>query len=276
MTHRDNRAADAVYPVDDGRDDLVGRLQHELRKPGAYALPLRLFIGVGWLRACAEKLDDPGWSDGSSLHAFLAGQATGGQVVFPGYLELMQTVFIPGAPLLTWIITLGQLLVGLALLTGTLTNAALLGGLFMNLNFVLAGKPDPSAFYLVIQSALLLTNAGATFGVDAWLSRYLRLDRRHPILGWAIARHRRCRTHVTFQRRCYLGIAAMSLGGAGLALANAHDFTSAGSVKDPAMVLMVLSLTWAISALIGYARRAEPRPRASAGVAAGLGRLLEA
>lgn len=236
----------------------MNRLQHELRKPGAYALPVRLFIGIGWLRACAEKMVDPGWRDGSSLHAFLAGQADGGEVAFPLYLDLVRNVFIPGAPVLEWIVCVGQLLIGLALVTGTLTNAALLAGLFMNLNFVLIGKPDPSAFYLVIQSALFLTNAGATFGVDGWLSRYVRLDRRHPILGCVIARHRRCRTHLTLQRRCYLAVAAVALGSAGFGLAHARDFSPGGSVKDSALVLVVLALTWAVSALIGYVRCTAP------------------
>jgi uncharacterized membrane protein YphA (DoxX/SURF4 family) len=239
------------------------RLRHELRKPGAYALPLRLFIGIGWLRASAEKMVDPGWRDGATLQAFLAGQLHGSDVSFPLYLDLIRNVFIPTAPVLDWIIGLAQLLVGLALVTGTLTNAALLGGMFMNLNFMLAGKPDPSAFYLVIQSALFLTNAGATFGVDGWLSRYLRLDRRHPILGCAIARHRRCRTHFTLQRRFYLAVAAVSLGAAGIGLANARDFSPGGSVKDPALVLVVLALTWAVSALIGYVQRSEPPSRSA-------------
>jgi thiosulfate dehydrogenase (quinone) large subunit len=235
--------------------------QDELRKPGAFALPLRLFIGVGWLRAFAEKLADPGWRDGSSLHVFLAGQIDDGQVSFSLYLALMRDVFMPGERLLDWTISIRQLLAGIALVTGTLTNAALLGGIFMNLNFMLAGRPDPSAFYLIIQSALLFTNAGATLGVDGWLSRNFRLDRHHPILGVAIARHRPCRTHLTLQRRCCLLVAALSLGCAGFGLAFGRDFSAGGSVKDPALVLVVLALTWAVSAAIGYVQCAVPRPR---------------
>jgi uncharacterized membrane protein YphA (DoxX/SURF4 family) len=189
-----------------------GRLQHELRKTNCASLapsPCRCdcsSASVG--SALAEKLADPGWRDGSSLHVFLAGQIDDGQVSFSLYLALMRDVFMPGERLLDWTISIGQLLAGIALVTGTLTNAALLGGIFMNLNFMLAGRPDPSAFYLIIQSALLFTNAGATLGVDGWLSRHFRLDRRHPILGVAIARHRPCRTHLTLQRRCCLLVAA--------------------------------------------------------------------
>jgi hypothetical protein len=38
-------------------DDRVLRfIKQELSKKGAYLLPLRLFIGMGWLRAFAEKV----------------------------------------------------------------------------------------------------------------------------------------------------------------------------------------------------------------------------
>src|SRR4028119_729300 len=46
--------------------------RQELSKDGAYLLPLRLFIGMGWLRAGSEKIPDPGWEDGTELTAFPA------------------------------------------------------------------------------------------------------------------------------------------------------------------------------------------------------------
>ncbi len=53
-------------------DDRVLRfLKRELCKEGAYLLPLRLFIGLGWLRAFAEKVADPDWLGGVALAAFL-------------------------------------------------------------------------------------------------------------------------------------------------------------------------------------------------------------
>ncbi len=69
---------------------------------------------------------------------------------------------------------IGQLLVGAAILLGLFTNAALLGGLFMNLNFILAGAPNPSAFYFVIQVALFIGGTGAIIGLDQLLGRRIR------------------------------------------------------------------------------------------------------
>ena len=40
-------------------DRLLRFFKKELCKEGAYLLPLRLFIGMGWLRASAEKIVDP-------------------------------------------------------------------------------------------------------------------------------------------------------------------------------------------------------------------------
>jgi len=149
---------------------LLSYLETELLKSNAFLLPLRLFIGLGWLRAGAEKLIDPAWLSGDKLVDFLNIQLAIDAVYFPFYETLILQLFEPNALLLSWIVLIGELLVGIAILTGTLTNLALLGGLFMNLNFVLAGVVNPSAFYIVIQYVLLTTNAGATLGLDGILS----------------------------------------------------------------------------------------------------------
>lgn len=131
-------------------------------------LPLRLFIGIGWIRASSEKITDTEWHDGTALSTFLEEHLAGGEIVFPLYQDLVTDVFLPNASVLGWIIIVGQFLVGVAVLTGTFSNIGLLGGLFMNLNFLLAGAVNPSAFYMVIQSVLFISNTAAVLGVD-WL-----------------------------------------------------------------------------------------------------------
>jgi hypothetical protein len=37
-------------------------VRHEALKDGMYLVPVRAFIGIGWLRAFAEKITQPGWS----------------------------------------------------------------------------------------------------------------------------------------------------------------------------------------------------------------------
>ena len=156
-------------------------------------MPLPAFVGLGWLRASAEKLTDPNWRDGTTLAGFPRGQVERDAVPFPFYEAVIADVFLPHAAALGSVVLLGQLLAGLGILVGALTNAALLGGLVMNLNFLLAGAPNPSAFYVVIQLALLLANAGAVLGVDAHLARTVRspLIAAQPASGRAGSRGRR-------------------------------------------------------------------------------------
>ena len=82
----------------------------------------------------------------TAVAAFLGERLARGAVALPPYEALVAGIFLPHAPTLGWLIMAGQPLAGLALLTGALTRAALLGGLFMNFNFLLAGEPNPSAF----------------------------------------------------------------------------------------------------------------------------------
>ena len=256
-------------------------LRQAVREDGAYLVPLRLFVGLGWLRACAEKVIDPGWRDGSSLAAFLSHHVAAGEVAFPWYETLIAQVFLPHATPLALLIVLGQFLAGVAIAAGGLTNAALLGGFFMNLNFLLAGAPNPSAFYIVIQVTLLLTNAGAILGLDAGLAKII-----HPplLVAQPLAERRRRRW-----RAPVLPIGAILLVTAVYALAYVTDWSPAGSVEDPAMIVVILallSLAWAtIASLRQDARgrrmlrqrdtRSRPRQGRHLRGAAGIPRLRQ-
>jgi uncharacterized membrane protein YphA (DoxX/SURF4 family) len=216
-------------------------LEAELLKGNAFLLPLRLFIGLGWLRAGVEKLIDPAWTSGATLPLFFQAQMGADAISFPFYERLITQIFEPNALVLSWIILLGELLAGVAILTGTLTNVALLGGLFMNLNFVLAGVVNPSAFYIVIQGALLSANAGATLGGDAILARYGRSLLSTVPFTSEIGKR-------------WLGKWTLLLGGllcslaATLVVPYIRDF-GPHSVDDPAMLLFILLMLGAM--LIG-------------------------
>ena len=233
---------------------VVQAVRQETLQEGVYLVPVRAFIGIGWLRAFAEKAIDPGWSDGTRLMAFLEHQLDAGRIVVPPYQALVTDVFLSHALTLAWIVTLGQLLAGIAIASGTLTTAALLGGIFMNFNFLLAGVPDPSAFYIVIQVVLLSAGTGAVLGVDARLGQRVRFFAACP---------RGREPNVSIVPATALALAALAFGCALYATLHIRDWTPAGSVHDPAAVLAVLAFmvaSWAlIAALRGASRSATER-----------------
>lgn len=145
-----------------------------------YLVPLRLFIGLGWIRAAMEKLLDSHWRDGSKLLSFFETQIANNHVPFPNYQLLMETLFSQHVLLMSWLVALGQLFAGIAIFTGTLTTAALLGAIFLNVNFMLAGRVNPSAFYLMMEIVLLQSKAGNLWGLDPWLSTKARLLATYP------------------------------------------------------------------------------------------------
>lgn len=215
-----------------GVERVATSIQAAVLQEGAYLVPLRLFIGLGWLRACAEKMADPGWKDGSTLAAFLHERVATGTVAIPPYAWLIEHVFLPHAAALALVVLLGQLLAGAGILLGALTNAALLGGLFMNLNFLLAGEPNPSAFYIVIQAVLLLVNVGAVLGIDARLAARVR----SPLLAAQPPGLRTLRPG----HRPTVAAAVMALVVAAYALTHVTNWDPEGSVEDSAMILATL------------------------------------
>jgi thiosulfate dehydrogenase (quinone) large subunit len=228
---------------------VLGAFRSEAGKDGILLVPLRLFIGLGWLRAFAEKASDPTWWDGTQPAAFLAERVARGEVALPPYEGVVTGFFLPQAAVVAWVLMAGQLLAGLAILSGTLTNAALLGALFMNLNFLLAGEPNPSAFYVVIQAALLLAGTGSVLGVDSRLGGVVC----HPLLT---ARPSAAARSAIAQRWAATA-GALALGFAVYALTQVSDWTPAGSVHDPAMILATLAGMAAGWAAIAWLRGQE-------------------
>lgn len=225
---------------------IVRFVYFELLREHAYLLILRLFMGIGWIRTCLEKLQEAGWWDGTALSTFLQGQMITGKVVFPFYQDLITNVFVPHAQVFGLITMFGEGLIGLAILTGTFTNFALLNAIFMNLNFIMAGAIDPSAFYLIIQSVLFISNTGAILGVDILLSKKIPF-------ALLVAQPKFELKYLLVEKLSFLGLVLVS----GLiALYSTFYVTdwSPTSVKDPAMIIVVLATFGALSSFITFLR----------------------
>jgi thiosulfate dehydrogenase [quinone] large subunit len=149
----------------------VGPTRPGRRLLGA-TLPLQLFLAAGWLRAGVEKVIAPDWWTGDSLRGFLEEQRPH---MLPWFRPLADGIFDPLAPVVAWAVLWIQLGIGACLLTNRHVQRALWAGIALNVCFVMAGRVNPSAFYLVMEVALLfaLSRAvGETIAVRraiAWL-----------------------------------------------------------------------------------------------------------
>ncbi|HUP18086.1 MAG TPA: hypothetical protein VM848_18805 [Acidimicrobiia bacterium] len=216
-------------------------LQREARRPTAYLVPLRWFIGIGWLRASAEKLVDPTWHNGEAIRAFVENAARPG--AFPEFETFLHSIVEPAAPVIAWVVVALQLYCGAGILLGRSTNAALLTGIGMNLTFMLAGVPNPSAFYVLIQLILFSAGAGAIMGFDGRATA--------PNRSLLIA----ARADNTASRpndRWWLGgLASVLLAVSAYSFGHGRDFSPAGSINDPALVLGTVA---ALGGLIFFIR----------------------
>jgi thiosulfate dehydrogenase [quinone] large subunit len=113
----------------------------------------QLFIGLGWMRAAAEKVIEPDWWSGDVVEQFVLRN----EAQTLGWFEPVTTFMVlPNLVIVSLLVLLAQLGAGLSLLTGRYLGVGLTVGVFLNLTFVAAGAVDPSAFYLIIQAALFL------------------------------------------------------------------------------------------------------------------------
>lgn len=198
-----------------------------------YLFPLRLFIGIGWLRAGAEKWLEPTWTNGTKLSTFLTSYVAEDMIAFPFYKSLVVNLFEPSSLSLSYIIMIGQLLVGIAIITGTLTNLALLAGIFMNLNFILIGETVPSTFYVIIQLVLLISHAGYTFGLDRLLGKKVKF--------YFFVAKAPDKSYSRGEKALITGTIISLFVGALSIVPHIESF-SPSSVHDPVMVLFILAI----------------------------------
>ncbi|MCU1502336.1 MAG: hypothetical protein JWM12_1690 [Ilumatobacteraceae bacterium] len=124
-------------------------------------MPLRLFLAAGWLRATLEKLIDEEWWRGLGVRSFLA---TDRPLALPFIRPLMDGVLQSRAPLVAVVVVLAELACGLAIASGRCLRLGLRVGVGLNVAFVLCGRVNPSAFYLVMEIVLLFAIAEGTIG----------------------------------------------------------------------------------------------------------------
>jgi uncharacterized membrane protein YphA (DoxX/SURF4 family) len=138
---------------------------------------LRLYLGYSWFTAGLGKLTGGGFDASGFLKGAIANPVKGpdGNMVYSWYVNFLESFALPNIDTFNFIVPWGETLIGLGLLLGCLTTAAMFFGLVMNFSFFLAGtvSHNPTDIFL---GFIILTagyNAGR-IGLDRWVVPFIR------------------------------------------------------------------------------------------------------
>ncbi|MDZ5473577.1 DoxX family membrane protein [Bacillus sp. 31A1R] len=137
---------------------------------------IRLFLGYSWFTAGLGKLTG-GFDASGYLKNAVANPVKGpdGSITYGWYVSFLENFALPNIDVFNFLIPWGELLVGLGLILGCLTSAAVFFGLMMNFSFFLAGtvSHNPTDIFLGFIILAAGYNAGR-FGLDRWVIPYFR------------------------------------------------------------------------------------------------------
>jgi thiosulfate dehydrogenase (quinone) large subunit len=138
---------------------------------------VRLYLGWKWIDAGYHKISGGFDASGFLKNAVAKPVLDSGtkEVLYPTYVSFIENFALPNAKIFNVLIPYGEFLVGLGLLLGCLTTAAMFFGVMMNFMFMFAGTVSSNP-YMVLLGVLILvagSNAGK-FGADFYVLSYLR------------------------------------------------------------------------------------------------------
>lgn len=140
-------------------------------------LLLRIYVGWQWLSAGIEKLQNPVWvgsKSGTALHGFLMAsldKSSGPHAdVQAWYAVFLQQFIIPNSVFFSYLVTFGEIAVGIALILGIFTGIAAFFGAYMNMNYLLAGTVSVNPILFAFELLLILGwRVAGWWGLDRYL-----------------------------------------------------------------------------------------------------------
>jgi thiosulfate dehydrogenase (quinone) large subunit len=140
---------------------------------------IRLYVGYEWLVAGWNKFTNPagvwvGDKAGTAVTGFLTGaltKTTGEHPDVQGYYAwFIQQVALPNATLFSYLVTFGEIAVGVALILGLFTGIAAFFGGFMNASYLLAGTVSTNPLLFIFATLLVLAwRTAGYWGLDRWV-----------------------------------------------------------------------------------------------------------
>jgi len=148
-------------------------------RAGLFWLPIRLFVGFSWLEAGWHKFNDPAWVGADAGTAILGYWQSAvaipeegrPSITYEWYRTFLQFLIDNGAERwMTYVITFGEMAVGLGLLLGALTGIAAFFGAMMNMSFLLAGSASTNPIMFALAVGLMLAwKVAGYYGLDRYL-----------------------------------------------------------------------------------------------------------
>ncbi|MTV82787.1 DoxX family membrane protein [Secundilactobacillus folii] len=142
---------------------------------------IRLYLAYEWISGGVEKI-----TSGFSAKGFIMG-AINHPVMTPEntqayklYTAFLKSVVAPNVNVFSFVVSWGELLVGLGLLFGALATAAAFFGMLMNFAYLFAGTVSVNPLFLILEFIILVAGYNASkIGLDHWIVPWMR-DR----VGW--------------------------------------------------------------------------------------------
>jgi len=137
---------------------------------------LRVYLGYAWMTAGWGKITG-GFDASGFLKGVTANPVMGpdGAVVYGTYVSFLKGVALPNVGLFNVLVPWGEFLVGLGLILGCLTTAAMFFGVLMNFAFLLAGTVSHNPTDILMGVIILAAgfNAGR-YGLDYYVVPFIR------------------------------------------------------------------------------------------------------
>lgn len=140
-------------------------------------LIVRVYVGWQWLSEGLEKAQTSGWA-GAHAGAFLTTWVTRALAKTAGahpdvqgwYGTFLAHVVLPNAAFFSYLVTAGEICVGLGLILGIFTGIAAFFGTTMNASYMLAGTVSINPILFALASFLVLAwKTAGWYGVDRYL-----------------------------------------------------------------------------------------------------------
>jgi thiosulfate dehydrogenase [quinone] large subunit len=146
---------------------------------------LRLYVGwewmtAGWHKLTGEKAFDAAGYLNNAIAKPVIDTATK-EAVYPTFVAFVKHMALPNVKLFNILIPWGELLVGIGLILGVLTTAAMFFGLLMNFVYMFAGTVSTNPWLILLGFVVLAAGANAgRIGAAHYAAPYIR----HLLNNW--------------------------------------------------------------------------------------------